>query len=74
MSLSRIGIILDSIQSDVMQVNKGTKEVVLESKCSTSVDKTIKEIALGVSYSIIYVVKSCAVWDAFDGLSTSCLA
>ncbi|KAJ0051451.1 hypothetical protein Pint_00439 [Pistacia integerrima] len=29
-SLNRFGIILDSIQSDVIQVNKGTKEVMLE--------------------------------------------
>ncbi|KAM4094698.1 hypothetical protein ACB094_06G214200 [Castanea mollissima] len=29
-SLSRFGMILDSVQSDVMQVNKGTKEVSLE--------------------------------------------
>ncbi|KAG8391838.1 hypothetical protein BUALT_Bualt01G0228600 [Buddleja alternifolia] len=29
-SLSRLGMILDSVQSDIMQVNKGTKEVVLE--------------------------------------------
>ncbi|KAK6239828.1 hypothetical protein QUC31_005297 [Theobroma cacao] len=29
-SLNRFGMILDSIQSDVMQVNKGTKEVLLE--------------------------------------------
>ncbi|XP_022757359.1 protein PAIR1-like isoform X10 [Durio zibethinus] len=29
-SLNRFGMILDSVQSDVMQVNKGTKEVLLE--------------------------------------------
>ncbi|KZV37417.1 hypothetical protein F511_01285 [Dorcoceras hygrometricum] len=29
-SLSRLGMILDSVQSDIMQVNKGTKEVALE--------------------------------------------
>ncbi|XP_059443182.1 putative recombination initiation defects 3 isoform X2 [Corylus avellana] len=29
-SLSRLGMILDSLQSDVMQVNRGTKEVSLE--------------------------------------------
>ncbi|KAK3022409.1 hypothetical protein RJ639_045180, partial [Escallonia herrerae] len=29
-SLSRFGKILDSVQSDIMQVNKGTKEVALE--------------------------------------------
>ncbi|CDP08809.1 unnamed protein product [Coffea canephora] len=29
-SLSRFGMILDSVQSDIMQVNKGTKELVLE--------------------------------------------
>ncbi|KAH6789456.1 hypothetical protein C2S51_004462 [Perilla frutescens var. frutescens] len=31
-SLSRLGLILDSVQSDIMQVNKGTKEVALETK------------------------------------------
>lgn len=31
-SLNKLALILDSIQSDVMQVNKGTKEVTLESK------------------------------------------
>lgn len=31
-SLSRFAMILDSVQSDVMQVNKGTKEFILESK------------------------------------------
>ncbi|KAL7121376.1 hypothetical protein ACP275_02G178400 [Erythranthe tilingii] len=31
-SLSRLGMILDSVQSDIMQVNKGTKEVLLETK------------------------------------------
>ena len=31
-SLSRFAMILDSVQSDVMQVNKGTKETNLESK------------------------------------------
>ena len=31
-SFNRFGMILDSIQNDVMQVNKGTKEVTLESK------------------------------------------
>ncbi|CAK9165528.1 unnamed protein product, partial [Ilex paraguariensis] len=29
-SLSRFGMILDSVQSDIMQVNKGTKEVALD--------------------------------------------
>ncbi|KAK7292682.1 hypothetical protein RJT34_15533 [Clitoria ternatea] len=32
-SLSRFAMILDSIQSDVMQVNKGTKEITLEMEC-----------------------------------------
>lgn len=32
-SLSRFAMILDSIQNDVMQVNKGTKEVTLEMEC-----------------------------------------
>ncbi|XP_027337787.1 protein PAIR1 [Abrus precatorius] len=32
-SLSRFAMILDSVQSDVMQVNKGTKEVTLEMEC-----------------------------------------
>ncbi|KAI3444535.1 hypothetical protein Pfo_001200 [Paulownia fortunei] len=31
-SLSRLGMILDSVQTDIMQVNKGTKEVALETK------------------------------------------
>lgn len=31
-SLSRFAMILDSVQSDVMQVNKGTKEMILDSK------------------------------------------
>lgn len=31
-SMSRFAMILDSIQNDVMQINKGTKEVALESK------------------------------------------
>jgi hypothetical protein len=31
-SLNRFAMILDSVQSDVMQVNKGTKELNLESK------------------------------------------
>lgn len=35
-SLSRFGIILDSVQSDIMQANKGTKEVLLESKFNNS--------------------------------------
>lgn len=33
-SLSRFAMILDSVQSDVMQVNKGTKEVSMESESS----------------------------------------
>ncbi|XP_061373587.1 putative recombination initiation defects 3 [Gastrolobium bilobum] len=32
-SLSRFAMILDSVQNDVMQVNKGTKEVILELEC-----------------------------------------
>ncbi|KAI4355077.1 hypothetical protein L6164_003886 [Bauhinia variegata] len=32
-SLNRFGMILDSIQSDIMQVNKGTKEITLEMEC-----------------------------------------
>ncbi|XP_061360035.1 putative recombination initiation defects 3 [Gastrolobium bilobum] len=32
-SLNRIAMILDSVQSDVMQVNKGTKETNLEMEC-----------------------------------------
>ncbi|KAG5036988.1 hypothetical protein JHK86_017828 [Glycine max] len=32
-SLSRFTMILDSVQSDVMQVNKGTKEIILEVEC-----------------------------------------
>lgn len=35
-SLTRFGMILDSIQSDVMQVNKGMKEFLMESKCQNS--------------------------------------
>ncbi|TYH06431.1 hypothetical protein ES288_A08G155700v1 [Gossypium darwinii] len=35
-SLNRFGMILDSVQSDVMQVNKGTKEVLLESESFSS--------------------------------------
>lgn len=31
-SLSRFGMMLDSIQSDIMQANRGTKEVFLESE------------------------------------------
>jgi len=31
-SLNRLGMILDSVQSDVMQVNRAVKEVSLESK------------------------------------------
>jgi len=31
-SLGRFTMILDSVQSDVMQVNKGTKEITLEGK------------------------------------------
>lgn len=31
-SLSRFGMILDSVQSDIMQVNKGRKEAALESE------------------------------------------
>jgi len=31
-SLSRFAMILDSVQSDVMQVHKGTKEIILEGK------------------------------------------
>ncbi|KAJ7962400.1 Protein PAIR1-like protein [Quillaja saponaria] len=31
-SLNRFGMILDSVQSDIMQVNKGTKEVTLETE------------------------------------------
>lgn len=37
-SLSRLGLILDSVQGDVMQANKGTKEIALESKYTRSVD------------------------------------
>lgn len=29
-SLNRIGINLDSVQSDIMQVNRGSKEILLE--------------------------------------------
>ncbi|XP_009799702.1 putative recombination initiation defects 3 [Nicotiana sylvestris] len=29
-SLSRLGMILDSVQSDIMQVNRGTKEILME--------------------------------------------
>ncbi|KAI5381447.1 hypothetical protein KIW84_UN0724, partial [Lathyrus oleraceus] len=32
-SLSRFAMIMDSVQSDVMQVNKGTKEINLEMEC-----------------------------------------
>ncbi|ESW07074.1 hypothetical protein PHAVU_010G099300 [Phaseolus vulgaris] len=32
-SLNRFGMILDSVQSDVMQVHKGTKEIILEVEC-----------------------------------------
>lgn len=35
-SLNRFGMILDSVQSDVMQVNRGTKEVMLEGELSNS--------------------------------------
>lgn len=35
-SLTRFGMILDSIQSDVMQVNKGMKEFLMESKFHSS--------------------------------------
>lgn len=35
-SLNRYGIILDSVQSDVMQVNRGTKEILMESEYSDS--------------------------------------
>ena len=31
-SLNRFGMIMDSVQSDIMQVNKGIKEVLIESK------------------------------------------
>lgn len=31
-SLSKFSMILDSVQGDIMQVNKGTKEVSVESK------------------------------------------
>lgn len=31
-SLNKFGMILDSVQSDVMQVNKGMKEVSMESE------------------------------------------
>lgn len=31
-SLNRFGTIMDSVQSDIMQVNKGTKEALMESK------------------------------------------
>ena len=31
-SLNRFGMIVDSVQSDIMQVNKGIKEVLIESK------------------------------------------
>ena len=41
-SLSRFGMILDSVQSDVMQVNKGTKEVSLESEYSIPTVNTLK--------------------------------
>ena len=34
-SLTKFGMILDSIQGDVMQVNKGMKEFLMESKCNT---------------------------------------
>lgn len=33
-SLSRFGIVVDSVQSDVMQLNKRTKELSLEGKLS----------------------------------------
>ncbi|KAK7837175.1 hypothetical protein CFP56_021652 [Quercus suber] len=36
------GMILDSVQSDVMQVNKGTKEVSLESEYSIPTVNTLK--------------------------------
>lgn len=35
-SLNKFGMILDSVQSDVMQVNKGIKEVSLESEYPNS--------------------------------------
>lgn len=35
-SLNRLGMILDSVQADIMQVNKGTKELSLEGElCGT---------------------------------------
>lgn len=35
-SLNKLGMILDSLQGDVMQVNKATKEVLLECKLHAS--------------------------------------
>ena len=39
-------MILDSIQSDVMQVNKGMKEFLMESKCQNSSMPEIENIHL----------------------------
>lgn len=35
-SLNRIGINLDSVQSDIMQVNRGSKEILLEGELFNS--------------------------------------
>ena len=47
-SLSRFGMILDSVQSDIMQVNKGTKELVLEGTYSIFVDKVLEQRAVKI--------------------------
>lgn len=45
-SLSRFGMILDSIQSDIMLVNKGRKELALESKYICIWVKTVDAISI----------------------------
>ena len=43
-SLTKFGMILDSIQGDVMQVNKGMKEFLMESKFHNSSVPEIENI------------------------------
>ncbi|KAK4411400.1 putative recombination initiation defects 3 [Sesamum angolense] len=55
-SLSRFSMILDSIQSDIVQVNKATKEVALESEYTTCLHCKKPKIQLAIRFKLIKTI------------------
>lgn len=58
-SLSRFGMMLDSIQSDIMQANRGTKEVFLESEFYDSLILSIPDTHIWIC-QICSLLKVCS--------------